>query len=159
MAAINLGSDIENDIRNAVLAGKVATAHEQPISFAGGTNTGYLLIDPDTGAGAYLIAGGANGGFIVAFLITVLAVIAGLALISGGFVVAGVAILLWEAFNFFSWIDAINNASNANEFNDANMSQAIVGALGLLLIPGIGGAAIATILFGIGISWILTNTL
>lgn len=62
LAAINLSNEIESEIRNAVLAGKVATAHEQPINFAGGTNTGYLLIDPDTGA--YLIAGGANGGFL-----------------------------------------------------------------------------------------------
>ncbi len=157
--AINLSSEIENEIRNAVLAGKIATAHEKPINFAGGTNTGYLLIDPDTGAGAYLIAGGTNGGFITAFLITVLAVLGSLALISGGFVAVGVAIFLWEIFNFFSWIDTINNASNATQFNQANASQALVGALGLLLIPGIGGAAIATLLFGIGFSWMLTNTL
>ena len=65
LAAINLSSDIENEIRNAVLAGKVATAHEQPINFVGSTNAGYLLVDPDTGAGAYLISGGANGGEVV----------------------------------------------------------------------------------------------
>lgn len=61
LTAINLSAEIESEIRNAVFAGKVATAHERPISFFGGSNTGYLLIDPDTGAGAYLIASGANG--------------------------------------------------------------------------------------------------
>ena len=64
LAAINLDSDIETDIRNAVHAGKIATAHEQPVFFAGSFSTGYLLIDPITGAGAYKIAGGANGGLI-----------------------------------------------------------------------------------------------
>jgi len=75
LAAINLSNEIEGEIRNAVLAGKVATAHEQPINFAGGTNTGYLLIDPDTGAGAYLIAGGANGGFLDSDLADILGVV------------------------------------------------------------------------------------
>jgi len=64
LAAINLDSDIESEIRNAVFAGKVVTAHEQPINFAGGQNTGYLIIDPATGSGAYLIASGVNGGFL-----------------------------------------------------------------------------------------------
>lgn len=64
LSQLRLSSEIENEIRNAVNAGKVATAHEEPISFAGSTNTGYLLIDSDTGAGAYLIAGGGNGGFL-----------------------------------------------------------------------------------------------
>ncbi len=64
LSAINLGADIENEIKNAVNAGKIATAHELPIDFSGGTNSGYLLIDPQTGAGAYLIASGASGGFL-----------------------------------------------------------------------------------------------
>jgi len=58
LSSINLGVEIENEIRNAVLAGKVATAHEQPLAFGSGQSVGYTLIDPTTGAGAYLIAGG-----------------------------------------------------------------------------------------------------
>ncbi len=135
--AINLSPEIESEIRNAVLAGKVATAHEQPINFAGG----------------------ANGGFIVALLITILAVLVSLALISGGFFVVGFALLIWELFNFSLWIDSINNASNATQFNQENAGQALVGALGLLIIPGIGAAAIATLLFGVGFSWVLVNSL
>lgn len=158
LSAISLSPEIESEIRNAVLAGKVATTHDRPVNFAGGTNTGYILIDPETGAGAYLIAGGENGGFLVALVITILAVLASLALISGGFVVAGIALFLWEIINFFFWIDAINNASNANEFNQANMGQALVGLLGLLLIPGIGAQAIIVLLFGIAFSWMLVNS-
>lgn len=59
-----MGLDVESEITNSINAGNIVTAHETPVSFVGGTNVGYLLIDPLTGAGAYKIAGGANGGFL-----------------------------------------------------------------------------------------------
>jgi len=62
LGAINLPSETEFEIRNAVLAGKVATTHGGQINFNGWVGEGYLLIDPNTGAGAYKIAGGSNGG-------------------------------------------------------------------------------------------------
>ncbi|MCD8523833.1 MAG: hypothetical protein LRY66_08250 [Saccharospirillaceae bacterium] len=40
------------------------TAHEKPVSFFGSSQVGYIVLDPDTGAGAYLIGGGENGGFL-----------------------------------------------------------------------------------------------
>lgn len=36
--------------------------HESPISVSGWTGSGYIIDDPATGAGAYKISGGANGG-------------------------------------------------------------------------------------------------
>ncbi|WP_428240503.1 hypothetical protein, partial [Gynuella sp.] len=63
LAAIDVGSDIESEIASAVNAGKVATVHEKPVAFGNGTNVGYLLIDSETGAGAYKISSGTNGGF------------------------------------------------------------------------------------------------
>ena len=41
------------------------TFHERPIKAHGWTGYGYSIIDPETGAGAYLIEGSGNGGFIV----------------------------------------------------------------------------------------------
>ncbi|QEY16799.1 hypothetical protein D0C16_12955 [Cellvibrio sp. KY-GH-1] len=64
LSRINLGADAEDDIRNAVNAGKIATAHETRINFNGWVGEGYTLIDPNTGAGAYMISGGGNGGFL-----------------------------------------------------------------------------------------------
>lgn len=61
LGRINLGVDAENDIRNAVNAGKIATAHEARINFNGWIGEGYILMDPNTGAGAYMISGGGNG--------------------------------------------------------------------------------------------------
>jgi len=93
LGEINLHTDIENDIRNSVYAGNVATAHEAPVAFANSTATGYLLIDPDTGAGAYKISGGVNGGILEwlddnAYWLGGLAFILGVA--GGGFAVAGI---------------------------------------------------------------------
>lgn len=66
LSRINLGADAENDIRNAVNAGKIATAHETRINFNGWVGEGYTLIDPQTGAGGYIISGGGNGGELTA---------------------------------------------------------------------------------------------
>ena len=75
LSKINLGHDAENDIRNAVNAGKVATAHENRINFNGWIGEGYTLIDPQTGAGAYMISGGGNGGLIFLGLLLVMSAI------------------------------------------------------------------------------------
>ncbi|MFL0798773.1 MAG: transglutaminase domain-containing protein, partial [Cellvibrionaceae bacterium] len=61
LSAINLSAETETEIRNAVNVGKTATAHEAQITFGDWVGSGYLLIDEQTGAGAYKIAGGSNG--------------------------------------------------------------------------------------------------
>ena len=60
--SINLSVDTETEIRNSVNAGNVVTTHEQTLNFNGWIGDGYTIIDPVTGAGAYKIRGGANGG-------------------------------------------------------------------------------------------------
>ncbi len=74
---IQASSLTKGDIQSAVNAGKTVTVHEREVSVPGWTGTGYIVIDPVTGDGAYLISGGGNGGF---------------ALIAAG------AILLWTSF-------------------------------------------------------------
>ena len=64
MAALQLDADSETEIRAGVLAGNVVTAHEKPINFNGWVGEGYTIIDPQTGAGAYKIAGGGNGAYL-----------------------------------------------------------------------------------------------
>jgi hypothetical protein len=53
------------DIQNAVNAGKVVTASKTEITFNGWTGCGYIIIDPSTGAGAYMISGGMNGAILL----------------------------------------------------------------------------------------------
>ena len=50
------------EIRNAIQAGKEVTFHEKAISAHGWSGQGYIIVDPETGAGAYLIEGKGNGG-------------------------------------------------------------------------------------------------
>lgn len=55
-------SDVMADLRNAVAAGKEVIV---PGALTGAGNwrgLGYIVVDPETGAGAYLIDGGFNGG-------------------------------------------------------------------------------------------------
>jgi len=54
-----------SDIQNAVNAGKTVTVSQSDITFNDWTGVGYIIIDPDTGAGAYMISGGTNGAWIL----------------------------------------------------------------------------------------------
>jgi hypothetical protein len=53
-----------NEIQSAIAAGKTVLTHTGPISISGWTGAGYVLLDPETGAGAWKISGGSNGGFL-----------------------------------------------------------------------------------------------
>ena len=61
LASIELSDEVETDIRNSVYAGKEVTAHERPVNFFGSQSSGYIVLDPYSGAGAYLIEDGENG--------------------------------------------------------------------------------------------------
>jgi len=44
------------------------------ITYNGWTGVGYIIIDPDTGAGAYMISGGMSGGWILGLALFAIAV-------------------------------------------------------------------------------------
>jgi len=50
------------DIRAAASAGREVFVHTDPVEVPGWTGAGYIILDPATGAGAWKITGGANGG-------------------------------------------------------------------------------------------------
>ncbi len=78
---LQLSSDVINDIQNAVNAGDIVTVSKTEITSNGWNGVGYVIIDPTTGSGAYMISGGL-GGWIIAlktialFLLIVLVSIA-----------------------------------------------------------------------------------
>ena len=45
-------------------AGKIVTVSKTDIYFNGWTGCGYIIVDPNTGAGAYMISGGMNGAWL-----------------------------------------------------------------------------------------------
>jgi len=60
--SLPLSSDVMADIANAVAAGKEAVVSDATVSTGNWSGTGYIITDPATGAAAYLIDGGFNGG-------------------------------------------------------------------------------------------------
>ena len=102
------------------------TTHDQPVACQGGSFTGYIITDPDTGAVAYKIGGGENGGMIEGALYLI-AGLAGLGLLGIGVFVFGfsaftalavgsvavVALTLGNLFKGLSlWVEAFGGKSN-----------------------------------------------
>ncbi|MFY0567184.1 transglutaminase-like domain-containing protein [Archangium lansingense] len=64
---LELSAATLNDVQSAVASGKEVTIHQRPMEIPGWSGAGYVITDAETGAGAYLIEGGANGAYLGAF--------------------------------------------------------------------------------------------
>jgi len=53
-----------SDVRNAIASGKTVTISQSEISVNNWKGSGYIILDENTGSGAYMISGGLNGGAI-----------------------------------------------------------------------------------------------
>ena len=80
-----VGGTVGAEIRSAIQAGKEVTFHERAINAHGFSGYGYVITDPETGAGAYMIEGRSNGGWLklAAGALEALAIVSVSALISG----------------------------------------------------------------------------
>jgi hypothetical protein len=65
VAGLGTDADTKAEIANALNAGMEVTVHQADITAHGWTGSGYIVLDPETGAGAYKISGGANGGLLI----------------------------------------------------------------------------------------------
>jgi transglutaminase-like putative cysteine protease len=65
LSDLTVDQGTKDEIQTQVRAGKVATVHQHPITYAGWTGVGYTIIDPETGAGGFKLSGGVDGGEIV----------------------------------------------------------------------------------------------
>ena len=54
-----------SEIEQAINQGKEVITHTNAVTVPGYTGAGYIILDPITGDGAYKIAGGENGGYII----------------------------------------------------------------------------------------------
>ncbi|WP_046006282.1 transglutaminase-like domain-containing protein [Pseudoalteromonas rubra] len=61
---VTIDSQARSEILIAVQAGKTVLLHERPVQVGTWHGSGYVIYDQDSGAGAYKISGGANGGFL-----------------------------------------------------------------------------------------------
>jgi hypothetical protein len=60
--------DVQAEIQAAVAMGKLAIVSQRSVTVGGWTGVGYILLDPETGSGAYKISGGANGSFFLGLI-------------------------------------------------------------------------------------------
>jgi transglutaminase-like putative cysteine protease len=59
---LELSNEVKMDISNAVNTGKVVMVPKKNLQLKDWNGVGYIVIDPNTGAGAYMISGGLAGG-------------------------------------------------------------------------------------------------
>ena len=64
----SLPRDIKSDIQNAIGVGHIVIIPETEVVREGWAGSGYIIRDPLTGAGAYLVEGGKNGGIVNSLL-------------------------------------------------------------------------------------------
>ncbi len=120
---LTIDAAVKQEISDAVGAGKVAIVSEGNVTIGGWTGVGYVIIDPDTGAGAYKISGGINGGSLASTLANLMALAAGAldALLSLG---------VGPAFG----ADAGTTSSNAQTPNEFTLFDCIITIVACLLI-------------------------
>ncbi len=63
---LQVAADVKKHIQDALNAGKIIAVPKRNININGWDGCGYIIIDPNTGAGAYMISGGTSGGFLLA---------------------------------------------------------------------------------------------
>lgn len=144
LASLGISADAKAEIVNALAAGMEVTVHQANISTFGFTGAGYIIIDPETGSGAYKIEGGANGAIFVTWLAFVAVGLAIAAAFAAGFVfAAGVGLVLLAA-NIFVLISAIGKASNDDDLMSAHAFATLAAVVSLCsLVFLVNGATLA----------------
>lgn len=104
---LRLSTDVITEIQDAVAAGKHVIISQHEITVGSWSGVGYIILDPATGAGAYQINGGANGGFFLGalagtFLIYALIAIWATVTVSGPLLVAAAGLLIGELAVFIT---------------------------------------------------------
>jgi len=65
MPQLQVDQYVKEDIQNSVNAGKLVTVSKTNINFNGWVGCGYIITNPETGAGAYMISGGTSGAQLI----------------------------------------------------------------------------------------------
>jgi hypothetical protein len=76
LSQITIDSEARSEIQSAIQRGYEVTVHEAPLNVNGWEGSGYAIIDPENGVGAYKISGGASGGQILSVLADILSYLA-----------------------------------------------------------------------------------
>ncbi len=163
---LQVSAAVKTDIQNAVNAGRIVTVPQQEVVLDGFAGVGYVIFDPATGAGGYIISSGlAGGGFQLPELHPLLNALLGILLVgigvfaTGGLAIAAaIAAIALIVYDFIATMQAISrNNPNLNpdqlELLTAGLAFfAIVGGV-LALIGIFAGSLLAFVAFAV--AWIL----
>jgi len=131
---LQIDQQVKTDIQNAVNAGKVVTVSKTNITHKGWIGCGYIIINPETGAGAYMLSGGLNGGWLILVLLSFIAVILLSTLGPIGLILLGA----WVIFCFTLYIKSVNGYIEKAESGEwsKEMANDMIGVISLLTIFG-----------------------
>jgi hypothetical protein len=62
---LTIAPEVQAEIQEAIATGKHALVSQHNVTVGGWTGVGYIIVDSETGSGAYQISGGANGAFLL----------------------------------------------------------------------------------------------
>jgi hypothetical protein len=114
---ITIDDGSRSAIQQALVQGLEVTVHQSPITVNGWQGSGYSVLDPETGVGAYQISGGASGGFLILVGFIAIAVIAIAPILLGGLSflsLLGIILAINQAFDFADRIDNYNPNNTAD---------------------------------------------
>ncbi len=124
-------------VQQALDAGHEVTIHERPITESGWKGAGYTLIDPTTGAGAYLIDGGSNGGAFRSNTRSRILLRRNLIYIPHPLVAGGGLAIFWFIFATIVIADILATIYVLTNINDQEVKNCYLG--GLVMGLGLGG--------------------
>jgi len=140
---LQYGYELKATIQNLVQSGKEITIPEQNVNIDGWIGTGYIALNPENGTGAYMIAGGLNGGFInyLNLFLTALASVID-KLLEKGFNDLPILSVLYNLYGIVS--DIINNSNNLGMLIAIQVISTIIAVgLAFLVSAGVIGASFA----------------
>jgi hypothetical protein len=105
----NIHTGIQGEIQSAVNNGNYVITHTDKVNVPGWSGCGYIIINPYTGDGAYMISGGSNGGELNPINGDVLNITSTLSDLGSALgVLSGlVSSLLSHIHNILGWIDSL----------------------------------------------------
>jgi hypothetical protein len=150
LANIHHDSATMVEIRDALAVGKEVITHTNAVSVPGWSGAGYIVLDPDTGSGAYKISGGANGGFFVIlgfiglaaamFFTTVVMIAQPFSLLAFALWAASQGLLFLQAIAFGEFVMDVG----ASGCSDEEKSDAVSAAAFMFVLEGLGAKFFST---------------
>ncbi len=140
---LEVDQNIAVDIQNAINAGKAAIVPKTNINLNNWTGCGYIIIDLDTGNGAYLLSGGLNGGWLLIVTGLLLLTIASLSAVSVLTLATLALIYIGIGICFLSSVD---------EYELAALTFVVIARLTALTIWFAGVTGGVSLVFGVVLS-------